>query len=281
MLVLIGGLVWWQGQSLAQQFTQLQEGLAQQLERVRGQLQQTSWGQQILQQLPFGLGSSSAGEAGSQGSTGAGLQYLAGMVAGALWSALGLLGTVGVILVAALYIAAAPRSYIDGLLHLLPAGRRAATRRVLDHVGNTLWGWLIGQLVDMLLVGVLCGVGLVLLGMPLAFILAVIAALLNFVPYIGAIAGAVPAVLIALSISGQQALFVGLLYLGVQTFEGNVTAPLIQKRAIDLPPALTILSQTAFGVIFGLFGVILATPFAAAIIAALQELRREAPETAD
>jgi predicted PurR-regulated permease PerM len=59
----------------------------------------------------------------------------------------------------------------------------------------------------------------------------------------------------------------------VQTFEGNVAAPLIQRRTIDLPPALTILSQTAFGVIFGLFGVILATPFAAALLATVRELR--------
>lgn len=281
LVVVVGGLVWWHGQSLAQQFTQLQEGLAQQFGHVQQQLQQTTWGQEVLQQLPFGLGSGGAGQAGSQSGTGAGLRYLAGMVAGALWSALGLLGTIGVILVAALYIAAAPRSYVDGLLSLLPAGRRVATRRVLDHVGQTLWGWLIGQLLDMIVVGVLCGVGLVVLGMPLAFILALIAALLNFVPYIGAIAGAVPAVLIALSISGQEALFVGLLYLGVQTFEGNVTAPLIQKRAINLAPALTILSQTAFGVIFGLFGVILATPLAAAILAAVQELRRDPLEIAD
>jgi predicted PurR-regulated permease PerM len=177
--------------------------------------------------------------------------------------------------VAALYLAAAPQSYIGGLLDLLPTKQRTPTRRVLNHVGQTLWGWLVGQFIDMLVVGALCGVGLSLLGMPLAFILALIAGLLNFVPYIGAIAGAIPAVLIALSVSTEEALFVGLLYFGVQTFEGNVTAPLIQKRTIDLPPALTILSQTAFGVIFGLFGVILATPFAAALLAAIHEIQAE------
>jgi predicted PurR-regulated permease PerM len=273
----LGGLVWWHGQSLAEQFGQLQQGLAQQFETVRQHLQQTDWGEHVLHQLPFGLGADSASQAGTPGGAGASLRSLAGLVAGALWSALGLLGTIGVILVAALYIAAAPQSYVDGLVGLLSSKQRAPTRRVLDQVGRTLWGWLVGQFLDMLVVGVLCGTGLVLLGMPLAFILALIAGLLNFVPYIGAIAGAVPAVLIALSISGEEALFVGLLYLAVQTFEGNVLAPLIQKRTIDLPPALTILSQTAFGVIFGLFGVILATPFAAALLAAVQELRAEEP----
>jgi predicted PurR-regulated permease PerM len=250
VIAFLGGLLWWHGQSLAEQFGQLQEGLAQQFENVRQHLHQTDWGRRILHQLPFGLGAKAepTSQAGAQGSTATALRSLAGLVAGALWSALGLLGTIGVILVAALYIAAAPQSYVEGLLDLLPSRQRAPTRHVLDHVGQTLWGWLVGQFLDMLVVGVLCGAGLALLGMPLAFILALIAGMLNFVPYIGAIAGAVPAVLIALSVSGKEALFVGLLYLGVQTFEGNVTAPLIQKRTIDLPPALTILSQTAFGV---------------------------------
>jgi predicted PurR-regulated permease PerM len=279
VVALLGGLVWWQGQSLAEQFGQLQEGLAQQFEHVRQQLQRTDWGRHILHQLPFGLGADNPGQAG--GSAGASLRSLAGLVAGALWSALGVLGTLGIILVAALYIAAAPQSYVDGLLGLLSPKRRAPVRRVLDHVGQTLWGWLVGQFLDMIVVGVLCGAGLLLLGMPLAFILALIAGLLNFVPYIGAIGGAVPAVLIALSVSGKEALFVALLYLGVQTFEGNVAAPLIQRRTIDLPPALTILSQTAFGIIFGLFGVILATPFAAALLAAVRELRADTPEPLD
>lgn len=283
VIAFLGGILWWHGQSLAEQFGQLQEGLAQQFENVRQQLHQTDWGRSILHQLPFGLGTEAepTSQAGTQGSTATALRSLAGLVAGALWSALGLLGTIGIILVAALYIAAAPRSYVEGLLDLLPSRQRVPTRHLLDHVGQTLWGWLVGQFLDMLVVGVLCGAGLALLGMPLAFILALIAGLLNFVPYVGAIAGAVPAVLIALSVSGKEALFVGLLYLGVQTFEGNVTAPLIQKRTIDLPPALTILSQTAFGVIFGLFGVILATPFAAALLATVQELRAERPGPAD
>ncbi|MBV9118400.1 MAG: AI-2E family transporter [Acetobacteraceae bacterium] len=279
VVALLGGLIWWHGQSLAEQFGQLQDGLAQQFETVRQHLLRTDWGRHVLHELPFGLGTETPGQAGMP--AGASLQSLAGLVAGALWSALGLLGTLGVILVAALYIAAAPQSYMEGLLDLLPSRQRAPARRVLDHVGGTLWGWLVGQFLDMLVVGVLCGAGLALLGMPLAFILALIAGVLNFVPYIGAIAGAVPAVLIALSVSGEKALFVALLYLGVQTFEGNVAAPMIQRRTIDLPPALTILSQTAFGVIFGLFGVILATPFAAALLAAVRALRADRAESVD
>jgi predicted PurR-regulated permease PerM len=277
LMGLVGGLGWWFGPDLAHQATELEDSMSQQIASLRTQMQQTDWGRSLLQRLPFGLGTE--GGADTPGSSvGSVLPHVAGMLAGALWSVLGLFGTVGVILVAALYMAAAPAQYVHGLAHLLPRKHRQITRRVMDRVGHGLWGWLVGQFIDMLVVGALCGVGLWLLGMPLIFILAVIAAAMNFVPYIGAIAGAVPAVLIALSMSGQEALYVALLYLGVQTFEGNVTAPLIQQRAIDLPPALTIVAQTAFGLIFGILGVILATPITAATIAAIQQFTDEDPD---
>ena len=276
LLAFFGGLGWRFGPDLAHQAAQLQDAASQQLAALRAQMQQTDWGRSLLERLPFGLGDT-GGEAPATPGSGIGsvIPRLAGVVAGALWSVLGLLGTVGVILVAALYVAAAPAQYVHGFTHLLPRARRPEAHRVMDRIGQDLWGWLIGQFIDMLVVGVLCGLGLWLLGMPLVFILALLAALTNFVPYIGAIAGAVPAVLIALAMGGQQAFYVALLYLGVQTFEGNVTAPLIQQRAIALPPALTLVAQTAFGLIFGLFGVILATPLTAAIIAAVQQLTEE------
>jgi predicted PurR-regulated permease PerM len=241
-------------------------------------MQQTDWGRAVLQDLPFGLGTDEGLTASPGGGIGSILPRLARIIMGTLWSVLGLFGTLGVILVAAVYMAAAPASYVHGLVHLLPRKQRPQARRIMDHIGHTLWNWFVGQLLDMLIVGALSGVGLALLGMPLAFILALIAGLANFVPYIGAIAGAVPAVLIALSISPHKGLYVALLYLGVQTFEGNVTAPLIQRHAVALPPALTLLSQTALGLVFGLFGVILATPFTAAIIAGVQTLTEEDPD---
>ena len=241
--------------------------MGRQLAALRAQMQQTDWGRSLLQQLPFGLGTDDGASTDSSSRLGSVLPHLARAVAGALWSVLGLLGTVSVILVAALYMAAAPAQYVHGFAHLLPKIQRPKARRIMDRVGHDLRGWLVGQFLDMLVVGALVGISLWLLGMPLVFILAVIAATTNFVPYIGAIAGAVPAVLIALSMGWQQAVEVALVYTAIQTFEGNVTAPLIQQRAIALPMALTLVAQTAFGVVFGLFGVILATPITAAIIA--------------
>jgi len=278
LVALLGGLGWRFGPDLAQQAAQLQDTASQQLAALRTGLQDTDWGRRLLERLPFGVGDAGGASPGSGGGIGSFIPRLAGVVAGALWSVLGLLGTLGVILVAALYMAAAPAQYLHGMAYLVPKARRPEAHRVMDRIGRGLWGWLVGQLIDMLIVGALCAAGLWLLGMPLVFILAAVAALTNFVPYIGALAGAVPAVLIALSMGWQQALYVALLFTAVQTLEGNVLAPLIQQRTIDLPPALTLVAQTAFGLIFGLFGVILATPLTAAILAAVQQHTHEDPD---
>jgi len=274
-----GGLGWQFGPDLADQATQLQKAASQEFTTLRTQLQETEWGQGLLERLPFGLGETrSQGPADSGAEMGSVLPRLAGMVAGAVWSVVGLLATIAIVLVAALYMAGAPAQYLHGFAHLLPSRQRSEARRVMDRIGSDLWGWLLGQLVDMLVVGVLSGVGLLLLGVPLAFVLGVIAALANFVPYIGAIGGAIPAILVALSLGWEKALHVALLYAVVQIFEGNVTGPLIQRRAINLPPALALVAQTTFGLIFGLFGVILATPLAAAILAAVQQLTEDNPD---
>lgn len=265
---LFGAWIWWSGPRLASEAAQLQEQLLQQLTTLRSWLQGTSWGKELLNQLPSGLGGSGDG-------TGSIAPRLAGTVAGAVWSGVGVLGTLVLILAAALYFAASPRPYINGPLRLVPPRHRQRTRHVLGTVGHTLQSWLAGQLLDMLVVGIVTGGGLALLGVPLAFVLGVVAGLLNFVPYIGAIGGAIPAVLIGLSQGPQQAMLVTALFVVVQTLEGNVLSPLIQRRAVDLPPAATILAQTALGALFGLPGIILATPIAAACLAALKEVTAE------
>ena len=112
-------------------------------------------------------------------------------------------------------------------------------------------------------IGVLIGIGLLFLGVKLSLTLALIAAVFNFVPYIGALAGAVPAVLVALSDSPETALWVAALFAVVQTLEGNLIGPLIQKRTVALPPLVTLLSQTVLGTLFGPMGLILATPITA------------------
>lgn len=196
--------------------------------------------------------------------------HVTSLVPGVASSVLGVGGDLVVVVATSVFLAAAPDTYTSGFLRLLPPRWRARGRQVLEEVGSTLQFWFLGQFADMLVVTVLTGVGLLILGVPLALTLALIAGLFNFVPYIGALAGAIPALAVAVGQSPGMAAYVAILFVVVQTLEGNIIAPLIQKRTVDLPPALTILSQTVLGTLFGVMGLILATPLTAAAMTAVR-----------
>ena len=265
LLVAFGGLGFIAGPQLSAQATSLRDALTDQARGLHDRLTHTHWGQLLLQQVPktFGGDKDSGG-----GSLPAGL---AGSVAGFLGSAFGLVGTVVVILIAGIYFAASPATYVNGMLRLVPTAHRNHTKELSLAAGSALWSWSAGQALDMAVVGTLSGVGLWLIGVPLALVLGIVAGLMNFVPYIGAIAGSIPAVILAFSVGSTQGLETIGLYLVIQGFEGNVMAPLIQRRAVDLPPALTILAQTAFGSILGISGLIFATPLTAVLLAVMEK----------
>jgi predicted PurR-regulated permease PerM len=185
---------------------------------------------------------------------------------------LGAIGNVVIILFVGIYFAASPQLYTSGMIKLIPQSKRGRARQVLNKIGHTLAQWLLGKSVSMLIVGTATSIGLSLLGVPLALILGIIAGLLDFVPYLGPVMAGVPAVLIAFSISPDLALYTVLLFTGVQLVEGYVLQPLIESRAVDLPPALTIVMQLVFGTLFGFAGVALATPLAAALKVLVQML---------
>jgi predicted PurR-regulated permease PerM len=198
------------------------------------------------------------------------LGHLTSLAPGLASSAIGIGGDLVVIIATSIFLAAAPGVYVSGFLRLLPVPWRPRGREVMEGLGTTLQLWFLGQFADMAVVTVLTGAGLFILGVPLALTLALIAGLFNFVPYIGALAGAIPALAVAVGQSPRAALYVAILFAVVQTLEGNIIAPLIQKRTVDLPPALTILSQTVLGTLFGVMGLILATPVTAAAMTAVR-----------
>lgn len=184
----------------------------------------------------------------------------------------GALGNVVIILFVGIYFAASPHLYTNGFIKLVPQAKRPRARQVITKMGDTLGSWLLGKSISMLIVGIATSVGLGLLGVPLGLLLGIIAGLLDFVPYLGPIMAGIPAVLIAFSISPDMALYVILLFTGVQLVEGYLLQPLIESRAVDLPPALTIVMQLVFGTLFGFAGVALATPLAAALKVLVQML---------
>ena len=177
-----------------------------------------------------------------------------------------------VILFTGIYLAANPAPYIRGVLRLVPLDRRERAAEVLFASGLVLRSWLGGQLLAMLVVGVSMGVGLGLIGVPLAFLLGVLAGLFEFVPVVGPVLALGPALLLALAEGPQQAAYVLLLYSLVQTGESYLLTPLVQQRAVELPPVLTIVAQLALGWLAGPMGLLVAVPLTAVGMVATQML---------
>lgn len=174
------------------------------------------------------------------------------------------------VLILGIYLAVEPGTYLRGLLHLVPPKRRERVRDILLEIAHTLRDWLLGQLVAMTIVGVATTLGLWLLGVPQAVVLGVIAGLLDFIPNLGPILGMIPALLVASSQGLSQAFYVIVLYLAIQAVEGNLIVPLVQRRAVDLPPALVLTAQLVMGLLAGIIGLLLAVPLAAAVMIAVR-----------
>jgi predicted PurR-regulated permease PerM len=170
-----------------------------------------------------------------------------------------------VILVIGVYLAVDPELYRRGLMSLVPRGRRDRAQQVLERTGEALWGWLWGRLFSMSLIGVTTFIGLWLLGIPIALSLALIAFVTNFIPYVGPLLSAIPAVLIALTVGPMQPVYVLLLYGGIQLVETNVITPVVEQKSVNLPPVLTVSTQMLAGLLFGPLGILFATPLAAMI----------------
>ena len=189
---------------------------------------------------------------------------------GALVSTASAIGGLLVILFVGLYVAAQPGIYHRGVRRLVPVRARARVDRVLYEVVGVLRWWLVGKLLSMSLVGVLTTIGLSLLGVPLALTFGLLAALLTFVPNFGPILSVVPPAILALAADPRRAAYVVLLYLAIQTVESYAITPLIQRRTVSMPPALTITAQVVLGVLVGAIGVAVATPLTAAAMTAIR-----------
>lgn len=187
--------------------------------------------------------------------------------AGSIFSGvLGGLGKFVIVFFLGIYLAVQPHVYIDGVVKLLPKESRQRGRAVLHEVSVTLSLWLRGKLLSMAVIGATTAIGLWMLDIPLALALGVVAGLLDFIPYFGPILAAIPALLIAFPQSPTLALYVALLFFALQSLEAYLLLPLVERKTVSLPPALTITMQVLLGVGFGLFGVALATPLTALFV---------------
>ncbi|MBW5436033.1 AI-2E family transporter [Bradyrhizobium canariense] len=172
-------------------------------------------------------------------------------------------GNIFIVLFLGLAFAAQPAVYHDGLLFLAPARHRARITLIIDGIGETLERWLIAQIIVMLAVGVVTWIGLVLIGIPGSFILGIQAGLLAFIPTVGAIIAGVVVVLASLASGWIPALSAFLLFMGVHAMESYVLTPILQRQALDIPPATLFAFQILLGVVFGIWGLALALPLVA------------------
>ena len=191
------------------------------------------------------------------------------------------IGDALLVLVGGIYLAAQPKLYRTGFLKLVPAGGRDRVGLALDDSWRALRLWLLGRLVSMVFIGLLTGIGLWLLGIPGALALGILAFILEFVPFVGPILASIPAIILAVALDPVKALWVAALYLGIQQLEGNVIEPIVQQRAVDLPPALLLFSIVAGAIVFGPTGVVFAAPLAVVMFVMVKRLYvREALNTA-
>ena len=195
-------------------------------------------------------------------------QYMFGFLTSTFAAVTGLL----LVLVLTIYVASDPDTYHSGLMHLFPHSARTRAGEVLSVMASTLRKWLRTQLIAMVAIGVVTTVALFILGIPAAIPLGILAGLLEFIPTIGPVLSAVPAVLMGFVISPEKALTVALVYGAIQMLENHILIPMLMKEGMDLPPALTILSQALMGMIFGFIGLLVAVTILAATMVGVKML---------
>ncbi len=252
LAAMLGTGVWLVYPSVSDQVGQLSDKLPAAWGHFKQQLAGHPWGKLLIERVsPVG------GDGGRPA--------IAGMNPG------NLLGQTMTVIVAAvvvgftaIFLAVEPRMYTNGILLLTPRKRRKHAALVLQGIGHTLRWWLIGQGITMVVIGTLTGLGLWWIGVELWFLLGVLAGLFNFIPNFGPLVSFIPALLLALVNSPAKAGWVLVLYVCAQSFEGYVLTPLVQRRAVSLPPAVTITVQMLMGLLSGPLGVMLAAPLTAA-----------------
>ncbi len=183
------------------------------------------------------------------------------------------------ILIMAIFLGYKPALYRDMLIRMAAPTARPKVARVYDETGRSLKTWVLGKAITMLLVGIATWVGLELFGIPGALALAAFAALREFVPTLGPLIAAVPAVMAAFLISPSTAVWVAVFYFVLQQLQSGLSLPLIERRAVDIPPAALLAWQIMLAVGFGIIGLFVATPLLAIVVVVARILYVEPTES--
>lgn len=256
LLAVMAAGAWAIGATAAEQSRELIATLPKAVEHLKASLGENAVGRFLLERVPD---ASAGSEQAAKRSPWWALTLTLDVIAG-----------IALMAFIALFVAANPELYARGVVRLLPHGRRRRARDVLAELDTRMRRWLLGKLVTMAVIAAVTWAGLALIGVPLALALGIVAGLLNFVPYVGPLVAFVPAILLALMQGfGTMAAVAGL-WVGVQTLEGYVLTPLIDQKAVDVPPALELAALAVAGATMGTMGIVLGAPLTAVIFVLVQ-----------
>lgn len=257
LLALIGGAITFFGATIQGEFAELATRLPAAWEGLQERLRTSPIGAAILIKAE-GLAPSG--------------QAIVSAATTALAAVGGALSGLVIVLVGGLYLAAQPTLYSVGLLRMIPSKARGPAAETLDAIAISLRNWLKGQALGMLFVGVGTGLGLWMVGVPAAWAIGLVAGLAEFVPYAGIIFAALPAIVLGFGQGTSTGFWTIGVLIAVQQLQGNLVMPLLQNRMVDLPPAITIFGIIAAGILFGLPGVLLATPLTIVVLVLIRRL---------
>ncbi len=291
---LLSGVIFLGGATIAQQATALSDTIKSQLVGVKAFLERNG-----IDTSYFELGNLSATPATSTTPATPGASATPAATpthnlpsAGALASSGGaivsqtlklLLGTVSavgnffIVLFLGLTFAAQPGVYRSGLLYMAPAQHRARATVIIDRISETLERWLIAQILTMAAVFLVTWIGLALIGIQGSFILGIQAGLLTFIPTVGALIGGLIVVLASLASGWVAAASAFVLFLGIHALESYILTPMLQRQALDIPPATLFAIQILLGVVFGIWGISLALPLMAIVKVLIDHFKADDP----
>ncbi len=259
LAALIGFTFWRFGAQLSSQFAQL--------------MQHVESGEQYLRSTFHNSGLAQVGtQVAEQGTS-----FITSSISGMVSAGLSFVEAAIVLSISAVYFAAQPELYRRGVALLFQPERRPRVMQSLDLIGRTLKLWLLGQFILMIGVGVLSFIAVWLIGLPNAIALALLAGILEIVPYLGPFISAIPAVLVALTLGFTPAIWTMVAYVAIHVFEGYITAPMIERYFVTIPPALILSGIVASDLLFGTIGVILAAPITVVVYMAVKMIYVENP----
>ncbi len=256
VLGVLVGAFWMLGAQISAQLAQLFDSLPAAWEQMRARISESEYGRSLMRELETAISNGGAGQLGAfarrlgsftMTAAGATLQFM-------------------IVIIAAAFLTIDADTYRDGALSLAPKEKRGKLHEAMGAAANALRKWLAGTLVSMVFLGVVISLGLWLLGVPAPLALGLLAGLAQFVPLIGPTLAAAPGILIAFTVGPETALYATLLYIAASQIEANLVTPLIQQRAVSLPPALTLFSVIAAGLVLGPLGALFATPLVVVIM---------------